>query len=120
MEKRPLKILLSDIFRATLPDDSGNEGYIGISPDGSSYHIVVPVDQQLARALSPMEKTSKDTPFGGYKGWHYFCCLTYTPHKTNPDTSSRYRTEKTIENAWLIERWVKGLGLEIEIIDDLH
>ena len=38
-----LSISLSDIYRATLAEDCGNEGYIGITPDGSSYHVVVPV-----------------------------------------------------------------------------
>ena len=114
-----LTILLSDIYRATLAEDCGNEGYVGIAPDGSSYHIVVPVDRQLARGLSPMSPPPDGTPFGGYKGWHYFSCLTHRSHKANPETNNIYRLEKAKENAWLIQKWAKGLGLDVEITDDL-
>jgi len=114
-----LKILLSDIFRATLPEDCGNEGYIGIAPDGSSYHIVVPVDPQLARGLSPMARPTNGTPFGGYTGWYYFCCLTHPANKADPELTKTKRLDKTRENAWLIQKWAKGIGLAVEIIDDL-
>ncbi len=114
-----LTILLSDIYRATLAEDCGNEGYIGIAPDGSSYHVVVPVDRQLARGLSPMSPPSDGTPFAGYKGWHYFCCLTHHNDKQHPDKAKQYRLERAKENAWLIERWAKGLKLDLEILDDL-
>ena len=46
-----LNIRLSDIWRATLENDCGNEGYIGISPDGTQYHVVVPVDRQRPQIL---------------------------------------------------------------------
>lgn len=119
MQGQKLKILLSDIFRATLAEDCGNEGYIGIAPDSSSYHIVVPVDRQLARGLSPMAKPENGTPFGGYKRWYYFCCLNHASNKADPELTKTKRLEKTRENAWLIQKWAKGLGLAIEIIDDL-
>ena len=47
----PLSIDFTDIVRATLDEDSGNEGYIGLSPDGRRYHVVVPVDRQIARGI---------------------------------------------------------------------
>ena len=97
-------IRLSNIFRATLAEDCGNEGYIGIASDGSAYHVVVPIDRQLARGLSPTAKPSNGTDFGGYKGWHYFCCLTHRPDYTNPNTNRKYRLQRARENAWLIEK----------------
>ena len=99
MEKRVLNIRLSNIFRATLAEDCGNEGYIGIASDGSAYHVVVSVDRQLARGLSPMAKPSNGTPFGGYKGWHYFCCLTHRNNKQSHARARQYRIERARENA---------------------
>jgi len=36
-----LRVKVQDIGRATLPARSGNEGWIGISPRGDDYHVVV-------------------------------------------------------------------------------
>ena len=43
-----LRIKVQDVGRATLPVRSGNEGWIGVSPKGDDYHVVVPVDVQIA------------------------------------------------------------------------
>ena len=116
-----LSILLLEIYRATLAEDCGNEGYIGITPDGSSYHVVVPVDRQLARGLSPVGPgpPSDGTPFGGYKGWHYFCCLTHRNDRQSHARTRQYRIERARENAWLIEKWANGLRIEVVVVDDM-
>ncbi len=51
MEKPILDMKLTDLFRAAMANHCGNEGFIGIAPDGSRYHVVVPVDRQIARGL---------------------------------------------------------------------
>ena len=72
-----LRIKVQDIGRATLPARSGNEGWIGISPRGDDYHVVVPVDVQIARGVMACNKPTDGTPFGGYVGWLYFKCPQY-------------------------------------------
>jgi hypothetical protein len=68
VEAEPAKpvfhITLSDLFRATMADDCGNEGFIGISPNGSQYHVVVPVGRQIARGLKFWIQPDDGTPFG--------------------------------------------------------
>ncbi len=117
--KQDLEIKLSDVFRATMPEESGNEGFIGISPDGSQYHVVVPVDRQIARSLKFWLPPKDGTPFGGYKDWHYFCCLTYDLPEGDA-YERRAHLEKARENAWLIQQWEKGFGLELRVIEDLE
>lgn len=111
-KKQVLDIKLSDLFRATLADSCGNEGFIGIAPDGSRYHVVVPVDRQIARGLKFWVKPDDGTPFGGYKGWHYFGCLTYEFHENN-GVERGVRLEKARENGALIRSWGKGMGFKI-------
>jgi len=117
--KPVLGINLSDLFRATLVDDCRNEGFIGISPDGLHYHVVVPVDRLIARGLMAWVPPDDGTPFGGYCGWHYFCCLTYEPQE-NQEVERKVRLEKARENGWLIQKWGKSVGLEIRLIDDMQ
>ena len=118
-EKKPvLGIKISDLFRATMADDCGNEGFIGIAPDGSRYHVVVPVDSQIARGLMFWIRPDDGTPFGGYKGWHYFCCLTYEPLNRHA-SDHEARLEKAWETGWLIQKWLEGIGLGIRLIEDM-
>ena len=72
-----LLVRRTDIFRATLPAQSGNTGYLGFAPDGSEYHVVVPVDEQIARGIKAGNRPDDGTPFGGYREWCYFQCLPY-------------------------------------------
>ncbi len=69
-----LNIKFSDILRATLSIDAGNEGWIGISPNGENYHVVVPVDVQIAKGVMACNRPFDGTPFGGYSSWLYFRC----------------------------------------------
>ncbi|MFH1137953.1 MAG: hypothetical protein V1816_17930 [Pseudomonadota bacterium] len=103
-----LKIRTSDIFRATLADDCGNLGYVGVAPDGSGYHVVVPVDLQLARGVKAGNRPDDGTPFGGYKGWRYFQCLPFAPGK------SRAREKQVEMNSRLLAAWAGSLGIEVE------
>jgi hypothetical protein len=114
-----VEIKLSDIARATMPEESGNEGFIGIAPDRSRYHVVVPVDRQIARGLKFWVRPDDGTPFGGYKDWHYFCCLTYDVPQGH-HAEGKAHLEKARENAWLIQQWEKGLGWDVRITDDLE
>ncbi len=72
-----LRVRRADILRATLPAQSGNTGYLGFAPDSSAYHVVVPVDEQIARGVKAGNRPEDGTPFGGYGGWLYFQCRPY-------------------------------------------
>ena len=110
MSKR-LTIKKADVFRATLADFYGNIGYVGLAPDGAEYHVVVPVDLQLARSVKAGLRPEDGTPFGGYKGWHYFECLPFD------GTRDSARREQTDTNSRLLAAWANSLGLRVEIED---
>jgi hypothetical protein len=115
-----LGIRLSDLFRATLADGCGSEGFIGISPEGSQYHVVVPVDRQMARGLKFWAQPADGTPFGGYVGWHYFVCLTYPDIPENHEGDHEARLGQARENGWLIRKQAGAMGLEIHVVDDMR
>ena len=106
-----LKIKQSDLFRATLADNCGNIGYIGLAPGGSEYHVVVPVDLQLARGVKAGNRPDDGTPFGGYRNWKYFECPPY------PDGERQARENHLRMNALLLKAWASTQGIEIDIVD---
>ena len=109
---KPLAVKKSDVFRATLADDCGNLGYLGIAPDASAYHVVVPVDLQLARGVKAMNQPDDGTPFGGYRNWHYYECCPYARK-----AAGEKRHQQVESNAQLLTMWIRQFGLEITIID---
>lgn len=116
-----LSIDFNDILRATLDEDCGNEGYIGFSPDGHSYHVVVPVDRQIARGIKAGNRPLDETPFGGYKDWRYFCCLGYTrPAKYDEGKIQKVRLDQARTNAQLLKLWSKQINLSVEIKNGLE
>jgi hypothetical protein len=110
----PLTIKLSDLFRATLPERSGNLGFIGISPDGSAYHVVVPVDLQIAKGVKACNRPTDGTPFGGYKDWRYFPCPAYVS-PDSPAEETILRRRKARENFHLLSAWAAEMGIELHL-----
>ena len=106
-----LKIKKSDVFRATLADNCGNVGFIGLSGDGAAYHVVVPVDYQIARGVKARNRPTDGTPFGGYHGWHYYECHPF------PDSGAVTREDQTQKNAEVLTAWAARLGIKI-LVDD--
>ena len=104
-----LRIDFQDIFRATLAEDCGNIGFMGVAPDGSAYHVVVPVDLQIARGVKARNMPADGTPFGGYRGWLYFPCRPYPAGPTGD------RKQQARSNAALLLAWAAGQGLELDI-----
>ena len=104
-----IQVKKSDILRATLADDCGNTGFLGLAPDGAAYHVVVPVDAQIARGIKAGNRPDDQTPFGGYRGWHYFECLPY------PADRPGGRALRAEENGRALASWAFGLGLEVVI-----
>jgi hypothetical protein len=116
-EQWALEIDFSDLLRATLDEHSGNAGYIGLAPDGSRYHVVVPVDRQIARGLKAGNPVPEGAPFGGYKNWHYFYCSGYTgPVRYDEAEILKARREQALVNARRLITWAAGLKINVKII----
>lgn len=106
-----LNVRRSDVLRATLPAHSGNTGYLGFAPDGSDYHVVVPVDEQIARGIKAGNRPDDGTPFGGYRGWLYFQCR---PHDSD---SKGARETQVSDNAAVLVGWAAQRNIQVEIDD---
>ena len=106
-----LKVRRSDIYRATLSARTGNSGYLGFARDGSEYHVVVPVDEQIARGIKAGNRPADGTPFGGYSGWLYYQCR---PHEAVTEDS---RAEQTDANAAVLIAWAEQRKIDLEIDD---
>jgi hypothetical protein len=112
-----LAIPFNDIIRATLDENSGNAGYIGLSPDGSRYHVVVPVDRQIARGIKAGNPVLEGAPFGGYRNWHYFYCSGYTrPARYDETEINKMRRGQAAVNARRLIHWAAELNIEVEVV----
>ncbi|MDQ7782364.1 MAG: hypothetical protein RDU20_05785 [Desulfomonilaceae bacterium] len=107
-----LSIKLSDIVRATLTKQSGNEGWIGVSPRGDEYHVVVPVDVQIARGVMACNRPTDGTPFGGYAGWLYFRCPQYEGQGVDDEA---LREEKARETGARLISWLALFQIEARL-----
>jgi hypothetical protein len=108
-----LQLKVQDIRRATLPVRSGNEGWIGVSPRGDAYHVVVPVDVQIARGVMACNRPTDGTPFGGYSGWLYFRC---PPYENEAGDEDRLRDEQTLTTAAGLIRFLKSYDIDAELV----
>jgi hypothetical protein len=106
-----LRVSRSDIFRATLHVQSGNTGYLGFAPDGSEYHVVVPVDEQIARGIKAGNRPDDGTPFGGYRGWVYFQCNPYD------EEIEGARVKQADTNSVVLVAWAAQRNIELELDD---
>lgn len=92
-----LKIKFVDILRAVLFRETGNESWIGFSPDGNSYHIVSPVDNQIAKGVMACNCPTDGTPFGGYSRWVYFRIPPIESPENNQEIAKRDWARKISE-----------------------
>ncbi len=111
-----LTIPLEDVLRATLAEACGNVGFIGLAPDGSAYHVVVPVDLQIARGVLACNRPRDGTPFGGYSGWRYFQCRAYPTHPGQIEHRAA-REGAARANGESLKAWAESLGLRVEVVD---
>lgn len=118
MKKPPLSMKLSDIWRATLDERCGNVGFLGVSPDGSAYHVVVPVDLQIARGVKACNRPTDGTPFGGYAGWRYFQCRGYSG-VGRPELDRQLRDHAARQNVESLRAWAATHGVALEVEEDM-
>jgi hypothetical protein len=109
-----LRIGFQDILRATMPLHSGNEGWIGVSPNGDQYHVVVPVDAQIARGVMACNRPTDGTPFGGYSSWLYFRCPTYDADAARGADEQELRAQTARCTAVDLVAWLASQGVEAE------
>lgn len=114
----PLAVAQSDIWRATLADDCGNTGFIGFSQKGDQYHLVVPVDRQIAAGVKAKNRPTDGTPFGGYTGWHYFECAPYPPAPRDAKADAAARRAQVKITALVLTDWARDQGLAVQIEDE--
>lgn len=108
-----LQIKITDIHRATLPVSSGNEGWIGISPTGNQYHVVVPVDVQIARGVLACNLPKDGTPFGGYSGWLYFRCPPFESESGDEDLERQKCVARTAEE---LVRFLESYDIRVTLV----
>jgi hypothetical protein len=110
-----LLIRFRDILRSTLPLCSGNEGWIGVASKGDDYHVVVPVDVQIARGVMACNRPADGTPFGGYTGWLYFRCPPYEDEAVDEVALREERARITAEQ---LTKWLASYGIRAEVLMD--
>jgi len=110
-----LRVKFQDVVRATLPIRSGNEGWIGVSPRGDEYHVVVPVDVQIARGVMACNRPTDGTPFGGYAGWLYFRCPPYDDEGKDDKVERLKQASTTGEK---LVRWLTSYDIEAQCEPD--
>lgn len=111
-----LRVKFQDILRATLSIRSGNEGWIGVSPKGDEYHVVVPVDVQIARGVMACNRPTDGTPFGGYANWLYFRC---PPFEDEGKEDNIARMEQARNTSEKLVQWLASYGIEAECEPDM-
>jgi hypothetical protein len=107
-----LVVRIEDVRRATLPVHSGNEGWIGVAPDGHEYHVVVPVDAQMARGVMACNRPTDGTPFGGYARWLYFRCVPYEDEGRLDRSDHDLQVQK---NAADLIEWLRSYGIQARL-----
>lgn len=110
-----LAIKFQDIVRATLAEHCGNRGWIGVSPKGDEYHVVVPVDAQIARGVMACNRPTDGTPFGGYSGWLYLMCEPYDAYESDRPEMN-VRNSKASENARTLVKWLASYDVPAEVL----
>jgi hypothetical protein len=114
-----LRISFHDILRATLPRRSGNEGWIGVSPLGDEYHVVTPVDTQIARGVMACNRPTDGTPFGGYSGWLYFRCPPYDETTSGTDGDADLRTKAARQTAADLMLRLAAVEIDAGLVEDI-
>jgi len=70
---------LADLLRATLPQGQGWVGLVGVDPEGQAYHVLAPVELELAWGMMRLGLMDQARELGGRPGWRYRLCRAYAP-----------------------------------------
>jgi hypothetical protein len=114
-----LSFAVEDLVKATLPSGWGQAGFVGVSPGGDSYHVLVPVDLDLAEGTFRMALHGWAEPLGGRPGWRYYYCRTYDlpPKDRLPwlEALMEGRLRRAVHSGELLVSWARQQGWWAEL-----
>jgi hypothetical protein len=114
-----LSFAMDDLVKATLPSGWGQAGFVGVSPHGDSYHVLVPVELDLALETFRMALDDWAEPLGGRPGWNYYYCSTYDPPPRDgrpwPEAILTERSRQARQSGELLVAWVRRKGWWAEL-----
>ena len=109
-----LTFSLDDLVKATLPSGWGQAGFVGVSPKGDSYHVLVPVELDLASETFRMALDGWAEPMGGRPDWRYYYCRTYEPPPRDgrpwPDALLAARQRQAKISGEMLVAWARRQG----------
>lgn len=115
-----MRFSMDDLVRATLPSGWGRAGFVGLSPGGESYHVLVPVELDLAAAAFRLALEGWAEPMGGRPAWRYHYCRTYDPPPRDsrpwPDALLAARRRQATRNGELLKAWARRQGWWAELV----
>jgi hypothetical protein len=112
------RLSMNDIIRATLPRGWGYVGFLGVNPAGDSYHVMAPVEIDLAADVFIMALDGQAEPLGGRPGWRYYYCHTYEPPPQDgrpwPEALLVARRQRARHSGELFRAWARRQGWWVE------
>lgn len=112
------RLSMEDMIRATLPSGWGYVGFLGVSPAGDSYHVLAPVEVDLAADIFIMALDGLAEPMGGRPGWRYYYCHTYEPPPKHcrpwPEALLAARRRRAKHSGELFSAWARRQGWWVE------
>ncbi len=117
-----LHFALEDLVRATLPSGWGQVGFVGVSPDGAAYHVLSPVEVDLASDMVLMALAGRAEFMGGRPGWRYHYCHTYQPppgrERPGPEAMRAARRRRARHTGRMLVAWARRQGWWAELSED--
>jgi hypothetical protein len=131
-----LRLAMSELIKATLPQGMGWVAFIGFAPDGQAWHRLGPLDLDQAQALSALGTPSPLDPLrpgrpapgpgdvaalGGRPGWSYLLCRPYNPPAPSvqgPAPAEAFRSARLAQaraTARQFQDWARRQGWWVEI-----
>jgi hypothetical protein len=126
-----LRLAMTELIRATLPQGMGWVAFLGFAPDGQAWHRLGPLDLDQAQALSAMGGLGPGGPaaghegdvaaLGGRPGWRYLLCKPYNPPPPSaqgPGSAEAFRAARLAQaraTARQIQDWARRQGWWVEI-----
>ena len=115
-----MRFSMDDLVRATLPSGWGRAGFVGVSPGGESYHVLVPVELDLAADTFRLALEGWAEPMGGRPAWRYHYCRTYDPPPRDgrpwPDALLAARRRQATRSGELLKAWARRQGWWAELV----
>lgn len=119
-----LLFYLRDVLKATLPQGYGHVGFIGVAPEGREYHVLSPVELDLALGAVVTTGSGDGLTLGGHAHWSYLLCQTYRPPPPSasggPDQAqvSQARLRQARFNGQRLVSWARSQGWWAELQED--